>query len=123
ASGNRDAWYTSPVRETLFQELKRYMRFGAEDEESLRRLSGLARPHFRAIAEAFYARLAEHDSAHRVFSGPAQIERLKGTLVAWMELLLTGPWDDAYYQKRARIGRTHVRIELQQRYMFGAMDH
>ena len=121
--GPGGAWYTSPVRETLFEELKRYTRFGAEDEAALRRLAPLARPQFRAIAEAFYGRLSEHEYAHRVFSGPAQIERLKGTLVAWLDLLLSGPWDEAYYQRRLRIGRTHVRIELPQRYMFGAMDH
>jgi PAS domain S-box-containing protein len=39
-----------------------------------------------------------------------------------MRLLLDGPWDEAYFEKRARIGRTHVKISLPQRYMFGAMD-
>ncbi len=47
---------------------------------------------------------------------------LKGTLQIWMDQLLRGPWDEAYYELRCRIGRMHVRIALPQHYMFGAMN-
>jgi signal transduction histidine kinase len=43
-------------------------------------------------------------------------------LVAWLDQLLRGPWDDAYWESRYRIGRVHVRIGLPQHYMFGAMN-
>ena len=33
-----------------------------------------------------------------------------------------GVYDEAYFELRARIGRTHVRIELEQRYMISAMN-
>ena len=111
-----------PVAETLFQEMKRYVRFGGEDEAALRRFAPHAAPHFAAIAEEFYERLVHHEEARQVFLDDAQIERLKGTLQVWMRLLLEGPWDEAYYEKRARIGRTHVKINLPQRYMFVSMD-
>jgi signal transduction histidine kinase len=39
-----------------------------------------------------------------------------------MDRLLSGPWDDDYFQARCRIGRVHVRIALPQHYMFGAMN-
>ena len=39
-----------------------------------------------------------------------------------MNELFAGPWDNAYYERRARIGRVHVRIALPQHYMFGAMN-
>jgi signal transduction histidine kinase len=42
--------------------------------------------------------------------------------VAWMDSLLLGPWDEAYWQARYRIGRVHVRIGMPQHYMFGAMN-
>lgn len=107
---------------TWLEEMKRYVRFGAEDEEALRALAPYVQSSFRPIAEAFYERLSEHEEARRVFSGPAQVERLKGTLCKWMERLVNGPWDEDYYEQRARIGRMHVRIALPQRYMFGAMN-
>ncbi len=102
--------------------MKRYVRFDDADGEALRELAPLARPFFSRIAEEFYARLHEHEQARRVFAGPEQVERLKGALRQWMELLLSGPWDAGYFEKRARIGRAHVRIGLPQRYMFGAMN-
>src|SRR5262249_16660213 len=54
--------------------------------------------------------------------GDEQIARLKKTLRRWLEELLLGPHDEAYFERRARIGRVHVRIELPQAYMFTAMD-
>jgi PAS domain S-box-containing protein len=110
------------VAETLFEELKRYVQFGASDEEALRRFAPHATPSFPEVVDEFYARLSEHEGARSVFSGPDQIERLKGSLRDWLGLLFSGPWDEAYYERRARIGRVHVRMELPQKYMFAAMS-
>ncbi len=54
--------------------------------------------------------------------GPHRFERLKQTLIRWLDTLLLGPHDEAYHQKRARIGRVHVRIDLPQGFMFTAMN-
>lgn len=110
------------MAETLFEEMKRYTRFGPDDEHALRAFHPTAAPHFLRITESFYERLHEHETARRVFSGPDQVERLKGTLRQWLHLLFNGPWDEDYYARRARIGRVHVKISLPQRFMFAAMD-
>jgi len=44
------------------------------------------------------------------------------TLQRWLDSLLKGPWNEEYYQNRARTGRYHFRISLPQHYMFGAMN-
>lgn len=106
----------------VFDELKRFVRFDAQDGTRLRAVAARIRPHFPAIAETFYARIREHRDADAVFESTEQIERLKRTLCAWMELFFEGPWDDAYYAKRMRIGQVHVQIRLPQRFMFGAMN-
>ena len=108
--------------ETVFDELKRYTRFASEDEACLRAFQPVATPHFAAIVDAFYERVAEHPQARRVFSGGDQIARHKLALRDWLELLLAGPWDAAYFERRARIGHVHVQIGLAQRFMFGAMS-
>jgi hypothetical protein len=108
--------------ETWFAEMKRYVRFGADDEVALRRLFWFAAPAFPRIAEEFYQRLEEHPRAKAVFSGSEQVQRLKATLCDWLRLLLVGPWDESYYTQRARIGHMHVKIGLPQKYMFGAMN-
>lgn len=110
------------VTPAIFDEIKRYVRFGPDDEAALRALYPHARPLFGAIADAFHARLSEFEGARAVFGGPEQAERHKLTLRDWLNRLLAGPWDDDYFEKRARIGRAHVRIDLPQRYMFGAMN-
>ena len=116
------ACYGRPVTETLMAELRRYLRFGESDEAALRALSPHLEPHRRRITEEFYDRVREHEGARLVFESDAQVERLKVTLVEWMRTLCAGPWDEAYYTQRARIGRVHVRIGLPQRYMFAAMN-
>jgi signal transduction histidine kinase len=111
------------VAETLFQELKRYVKFGSSDEAALRTLHPVARPEFERISEVFYQRILEHEDARKaLFEGESMVGRLRHTLVLWMDKLLVGPWDEEYYELRARIGRKHVHIALPQHYMFGAMN-
>ncbi len=109
--------------ETVFQELKRYVRFGDEDERALRALHSAAAPRFDAVAEAFYDRILTHEEARAALvGGESRVGHLKVTLRAWLDTLLSGPWDEAYWQRRDAIGRVHVRIGLPQHYMFGAMN-
>ncbi len=111
------------MAETVFQELKRYVRFGEADGALLRAFRPLVSPRFQEIAEIFYDRILSHEEASKVLhGGETQVGHLKVTLVAWMDSLLTGPWDEAYWQHRYRIGRVHVRIGMPQHYMFGGMN-
>ncbi len=109
--------------ETLLEELKRYVAFGEGDERALRALHVAAAPRLGAVADAFYARILGHDGARRALvGGESQVGRLKLTLRRWMDEVLLGPWDEAWFEAHCRIGRVHVRIELPQHYMFGAMN-
>ncbi|WP_437894140.1 protoglobin domain-containing protein [Sorangium sp. So ce124] len=110
-----------PAQETLFDEIKRYVRFSEQDERWLAALRAHAEPHFPRIADEFYDRIREHEGAHDVFTGEEQVERLKRSLVRWMTRICTGPYDGAYFDESAKIGRIHVRVGLPQRYMFTAM--
>lgn len=111
------------MAESLFQELRRYVDFNERDERALRALHPLAQPYFADISSIFYKRILDHDGARKALEGgESQVGRLKVTLVAWMDKLLSGPWDEEYFQLRCRIGRVHVRIALPQHYMFGAMN-
>lgn len=112
-----------PPAVSLLEDIKQYIGFGSEDAAVLAELLPLARPHLPAVAKHFYDLILAHPSAHAAITGgPAQVERLKRTLVDWMESGLAGPHDESYWQRRARIGRVHVEIGLPQRYMFTAMN-
>lgn len=108
-------------RETMYEELKRYVRFTEEDSKYLAALRPVAAPHFERIAREFYERAMEHEDAQAVFTGEQQVVRLRKSLVEWMDRLLRGPHDEAYFEETAKIGRIHVRVGLPQKYMFSAM--
>lgn len=109
--------------ETVLQELKRYVRFEEADEEALRELHSAASQRFDPIADVFYDRILGHEEARKALvGGESRVGQLKVTLRAWLDTLLSGPWDEAYWEHRYRIGRVHVRIGLPQHYMFGAMN-
>jgi signal transduction histidine kinase len=109
--------------ETVFDELKRYVAWSEEDERALRALHGASTSQFQRLADAFYDRILAHEGARTALAGgESQVGHLKVTMVAWLDTLLAGPWDEAYWENRSRIGRVHVRIGLPQHYMFGAMN-
>ncbi|HTJ47224.1 MAG TPA: protoglobin domain-containing protein [Kofleriaceae bacterium] len=108
---------------TFFDEIKDYVGFGEDDAAALRALRPLLEPRFVALAEHHYTAILRHPRAAAAITGGAQqVARLKQTLVAWLDSALAGPHDQAYYQRRARIGRIHVVIGLPQEYMFTAMN-
>jgi len=108
---------------TLFRELQRYVGFTAADERLLHAVHPKIQHTFAAVAEIFYERALEHDTAKATLArGEKHVGQLKGTLVKWMHELFLGPWDEKYVERRARIGRVHVEIALPQHFMVSAMN-
>ncbi len=109
--------------QTFFESIKGYVGFDDGSTALLRRFHPAAEGHFHPIIDDFYAAIQSHPGASAsITGGDAQIQRLKQTLVSWMHDLLRGPHDEVYFEKRARIGRMHVRIDLPQSYMLTAMN-
>jgi signal transduction histidine kinase len=77
----------------------------------------LLEPYLPALIEDFYAEIARHPEAHKVFTGgETQVDRLKGTLLGWLRDLLKGPYDRDYAFRRWKVGARHVEIGLDQVY-------
>src|SRR3954464_6222906 len=55
----------TPMPESILEELKRYVAFGAGDERALRTLHPIAKPHFDRISELFYERILQHEAARK----------------------------------------------------------
>jgi two-component system, NtrC family, sensor histidine kinase HydH len=109
--------------EDYFQNLKDYVGFTEDSSAVLKRAHAHVGPHVAGIIDDFYDTIEAHPDARKAITGGhAQIERLKHSLRRWLEELLVGPHDDGYFERRARIGRVHVRIALPQAYMFTAMN-
>lgn len=107
---------------SFFDDVKQYLQFGPDDEAALRSVRALVAPAFDACTERFYAHITAHPPARAVLeAGESRVGHLKVTLKIWLQQLFDGPWDEAYFERRMRIGRVHVRIKLPQQYMVTAM--
>lgn len=102
-------------------EIQAYMRFSDLDISTLKRLAPIIQPHLKEMVDRFYREIQNHPGTAKVFSGPAQVERLKQSLQKWGEELFSGVYDEAYAERRYQIGYTHVRIHLAQKYVISAL--
>ncbi len=107
----------------FLDSLKTYVGFTDESSATLAASHALVAPHFGTIIDDFYRTIEAHPGARAAITGGhEQIERLKRTLLQWIDEVFRGPHDLTYLERRARIGRVHVRINLPQAYMFTAVD-
>ena len=100
-----------------YQDLQSYVGWTEEDATRIRAVAPLVGPHISELIDDFYAEIRRHPSANRVITGGAeQVERLKGTLRAWLGQLLEGSYDSVYVFARWQVGLRHVEIGLDQVY-------
>ena len=109
------------MAETILEELKRCVQFGSPDECELRRFLPELVPHFPGITDAFFQRIEAHPEALALVRDEP-LPRLRGALHEWLDSLFRGPWDEAYFEGRARIGRVHAQSALPQHHVVAAMN-
>lgn len=110
------------VSASLLEELIAYIGFTPKDGELLARAREPLEPSFSGAIDAFYDAIGANRRARAVFEDDAQIERQKRVLRGWLETLFAGEYDREYFEARARIGYTHVRIGLDPSLMVAAMN-
>ncbi len=106
---------------SLVDELSSDLGFGEADVVCLGRLREPLAPELPEVVDRFYEVIAANPRMRAVFTGDAQIERQKAHLLDWLRGMFSGIYDEAYWKIRERIGRTHVRIGLDQHYMVSMM--
>jgi len=100
-----------------YQELQAYVGWGEDDATRVQAVAGLLEPVLPALVDDFYDEIGRHPKAGAVITGgQAQIDRLKGSLLKWLQELLSGPYDLDYVVRRWRVGMRHVEIGLDQVY-------
>jgi signal transduction histidine kinase len=100
-----------------YRELQSYVGWTDADVKRIVAAAPLLEPYLQPLIDDFYDEIERHRDARQVITGgPAQIERLKGTLMLWIRDLLGGNYDPAYVARRWRVGWRHVEIGLDQVY-------
>src|SRR5262249_31110793 len=94
-----------------------------DDVQRIVAAAPLLEPYLVTLIDDFYNEIERHPDARKVITGgPAQIERLKGTLVRWIRELLAGRYDVDYVARRWQVGWRHVEIGLDQVYTNAALS-
>jgi len=106
-----------------YRELEAYGGWSEEDARRVQALAPLVRPAFGPLVDDFYQEIDRHPQARKVITGgSAQVARLKETLTRWLDEMFTGPYDEAYVDRRWRVGLRHVQIGLDQVYTNAALS-
>lgn len=107
----------------IYQELQSYVGWTDDDARRVAGVADLIRPHVAELIDDFYEEIDRHPNAKKVITGGmAQVERLKGTLRAWLNDLISGQYDLDYVSRRWRVGQRHVEIGLPQVYTNAALS-
>ncbi len=102
--------------------MKVWVGFGPADAACLRAAAGVAGEAIPRVADVFYRSLLQDPQASALVQDAAQVQRLHRSLCTWMSGLFSGSYGPDYFEDRCAIGRTHVRVNLPQRFMFTGMS-
>lgn len=92
----------------VFDRIKAFIGFGAEEAATLRTLAPLFAAHGAAVTDGFYVKLAADPEQAALIAG--RVEGLKKTHARWLAELFAGEYGEAYFRGRWQIGLTHVRV-------------
>lgn len=113
----------APVYDEASRALRlAFLDFTDQDRARLHDLVPLFETHRDAIADAFYAHLTAFEETRSVFRDSAQIQRLKQAQKAYLTEAVSGPWDQAYFDRRWHIGYVHNVIDLDPKWFIGAFQ-
>lgn len=100
-----------------YRELQSYLGWSPDDALRVQAVESVLTPCLPSLIDDFYAEIERHASTSKVIiGGEQQINRLKQSLIRWLQELLSGPYDQDYVVRRWRVGWRHVEIGLDQVY-------
>ena len=104
----------------IFAEMKRFLKFDANDVANLKELAPILSRHQQAITDYFYEQIGQTPETAKLIVG--RVDSLKRTHGVWFSELLGGQYDRPYFESRWRIGMAHVRIGLGPHWVEGVMS-
>lgn len=106
-----------------FTEMKKFVGFTSADEENLKAVAPIFAKHGPALTDSFYDTLALYPETAKLIEG--RVDALKDTHTRWLGELFTGVdggFGEKYFENRDIIGKVHVRIGLDPRWVEGVMN-
>ena len=97
-----------------------FLSFGEQDGRNLVEIRDVIASHVDEIIGEFYGHLLQFEELRGILSDPALVERLKGTQRQYLLSLGLSADCVEYAEGRLRIGLTHERVGLKQKWYLGA---
>lgn len=89
-----------------------FIGFGKADQERLAAVAPFIESIADGMVDAFYEHLFSFEQTAAFIQDPALVRRLKAAQRRHFIELCTGPYDEAYFESRLRVGVAHARIRL-----------
>ena len=106
-----------------YKNLQAYLDWNAADVGRIVKMRPLLEPEFPGIVVDFYDAISRNRDVQGVITGgPAQVARLRETLLRWIEQLFQGCYDDEYVRRRWQVGKRHAELRLDQIYTNAALS-
>ena len=103
-------------------EMKQMQSLTDEDRQLLAEMHPAVEKHAQEVVDTFYTHLDKFEVTRDILNAePGRVERLKGHLKAWLNTLTEGVYEEDYFKRRYRIGKRHVEVGLEPRYVIAAM--
>ena len=103
-------------------ERKAYLSITPDDEAVVGHLEPYFEEIATALADGFYRHLLAHPVTARFLADAELVARLKQLQMAYFHDLISGRYDDAYFEKRLRVGETHQNVGLEPAWYLGAYN-
>jgi signal transduction histidine kinase len=105
-----------------YQDYQSYIGWTEADADHVRAAASVLQPHLPLLVDDFYAEIGRHGETRKVIEGgQTSIQRLKGTLLQWLQELLQGPYDRDYVARRWKVGARHIDVGLEHVYVSTAL--
>ncbi|MEX2112567.1 MAG: protoglobin domain-containing protein [Pirellulales bacterium] len=92
------------------------------DRQRLRELAPQLKEQATQFVETFYQHLFAFEETARFLQDPALVARLKQSQQAHLESMLAANWDEAYAERRFRVGDVHAQVGINPEIFLGAYN-
>jgi hypothetical protein len=107
--------------EQILKDLKEIVKINDEDAKVLKETAGVSRNWADVICQDFYETLYGYAPTAHVFKEGERPAREK-TLVDWYERVISGNYDDKFWQWQWMVGLIHIMRGVHNHYVMGMMN-
>jgi signal transduction histidine kinase len=99
-----------------------FLEIDEADQKRLRELAPRLGAHGLAFVETFYRHLFRFEETARFLQDPALVVRLKEMQRLHLESMLAAEWNEAYVERRYRVGDAHAQVGISPEIFLGAYN-